>query len=155
MAIDPNPLDPENKYFRKCLKGHTSYAVSFPECPSCKIERERSATSKSVTFLDRAIATITEAAGPHRDEWSVYDHDIINQARDADAKIEWLTEARDSWNATAHRQDAEIEKLRAALKSIEVKGADCQYDCRADFFRSRSRIMYKLAAGALAPETAP
>jgi hypothetical protein len=34
---DPNPLDPTNKYFRKCLKGHTAYSVSFHECPSCKV----------------------------------------------------------------------------------------------------------------------
>lgn len=40
-VADPNPLDPENHYFRLCLKGHVRYAVSFAECPSCKIERER------------------------------------------------------------------------------------------------------------------
>jgi hypothetical protein len=49
--------------------------------------------SNQNSFVDRAIATITEAAGPHRDEWSPYDHDVINQARDADAEIERLRAA--------------------------------------------------------------
>lgn len=40
-STDPNPLDPTNKHFRKCLKGHVSYSTLFPECPSCKVERER------------------------------------------------------------------------------------------------------------------
>ena len=37
----PNPLDPTNNYFRKCLQGHVSYSVHFAECPSCKIVRKR------------------------------------------------------------------------------------------------------------------
>lgn len=39
-ALDLNPLDPANPYFRTCLKGHVAYSISFSECPSCKIERE-------------------------------------------------------------------------------------------------------------------
>lgn len=46
--------------------------------------------SHSIRFVDRAIATVTEAAGAQRDEWSAYDCDIINQARDADDEIEHL-----------------------------------------------------------------
>lgn len=52
-----------------------------------------------IDFVDRAIATVTEAAGPCRDEWSSYDHDIINQARDADAKVERLSELLSKWVA--------------------------------------------------------
>lgn len=66
---DPNPLDPTNHYFRKCLKGHVAYSVSFPECPSCKIERERAAQPP------RAQPYVAAAAGRVSNQVKLHNED--------------------------------------------------------------------------------
>lgn len=59
-STDPNPLDPTNRHFRKCLKGHVSYSASFPECPSCKVERERAVKASDESNYEKMSRLIME-----------------------------------------------------------------------------------------------
>jgi hypothetical protein len=65
VKLDYSAHEPSvDPYFCKCPRDHVAYSVSFDECPSCKIERERTVETGPMTCLSCGGEAVSKASQP-------------------------------------------------------------------------------------------